>query len=648
MAKIISRMAKRDEQGMALLVALFALLLLSGIGLCMVLASTTETHIDANYGGGLRSYYSARSGLEEVRDRISYSKSAASPTGLANFLPTAIAGNTGGVLYVLNPEGGETVDPTDLTSSYFDDQLCHDYNSGVTVRDSRCTAVPATTNWMATQYAAPSTAANPIPLGYKWVRINMKTNRIAAPYFVDQQGDPSTLDTRVCWDGETEQLSPGGASPACDANGMLPVYMLTSLAMAQGTRNLVRAEVVGPSIRPPGVITLDVGSSTSATPITTAFNVPGAPSTAVIPATSIDGRVHNADGSLAPTLNADGSPATLSCSRVAPLASNSSQGTASLQSGLNSLRQAIVLAANTVCDSGGNTVASYPPGSCTAPLAWVRGTGALPQFTTAAGSPTPTPTPSPMPAPSPTPVPISSSNSGSDNSGHGHDDHNPTPTPTPTPSPTPTPAPTPVPTGDCSTATQSCYTNLDLSSPMLNSLFAGNPGNSGDPAVYQAQSPKIVVNENQAVLDYILARRASGTNYYELASTSLNPAQIYGSRTQPAVLVITDTSLKLLTTTLTGFGILQVPNDFEISSSLQWTGIVMVRSSVSSPTGQFTINPGATGFINGALMLQAGSQFGVTTSSAGASFKITYSCDAIDAAMGSRPLKVVSQTESSY
>ncbi|HEX3155557.1 MAG TPA: hypothetical protein VHV32_13080, partial [Candidatus Angelobacter sp.] len=315
----MSRIAKRDEQGMALLVALFALLLLSGIGLCMVLASTTETRIDANYGGGLRSYYSAHSGLEEMRDRISYPSSAASPTGLANFLPTAIAGNAGGVLYILNPEGGETVDPTDLTSPYFDDQLCHDYNSGVTIRDSRCTAVPATSNWkLAWQYAAPSTAPTAVPLGYKWVRINMKTNRIAAPYFVDQQGDPATLDTRVCWDGKTEQLSPGGASPACDANGMLPVYMLTSLAMAQGTRNLLRAEVVGPSIRPPGAITMDVGSSTSSSPVSATFGLPATAALAPIPATSIDGRVHNADGTLA---------TAPSCSRVAPLASNSSQGT---------------------------------------------------------------------------------------------------------------------------------------------------------------------------------------------------------------------------------------------------------------------------------------------------------------------------------
>jgi hypothetical protein len=189
--------------------------------------------------------------------------------------------------------------------------------------------------------------------------------------------------------------------------------------------------------------------------------------------------------------------------------------------------------------------------------------------------------------------------------------------------------------------------------PTLNlpPLFAGNPGNSGDSAVYQSQTPNIVADENQAVLDYIAARKASITNYYALASTSLDPAQVYGSLTQPAVLIITDSSLKL-SASLTGFGILQVPNDFEINSKLQWTGIVMVRSSSSSPSGQFVINSGATGSINGALMLQAMTQFGLTNTNTNAggtpAFTISYSCQAIDAAMGNPPLKVVSHTETSY
>jgi hypothetical protein len=156
-----------------------------------------------------------------------------------------------------------------------------------------------------------------------------------------------------------------------------------------------------------------------------------------------------------------------------------------------------------------------------------------------------------------------------------------------------------------------------------------------------------VAHENQAVLDYIAARRASGTNYFEVASTSL--AATYGSLNppQPAVVVITDGSLKLATP-LTGFGILVVPNDFEINAALNWTGIVVVQPALGMSTGQFLINANTGGSVNGALILQASSQFTLNTSSVGTSFKITYSCAAIDLAMGSRPLKVVSQTETSY
>jgi hypothetical protein len=162
--------------------------------------------------------------------------------------------------------------------------------------------------------------------------------------------------------------------------------------------------------------------------------------------------------------------------------------------------------------------------------------------------------------------------------------------------------------------------------------------------VYQAQAASVVVNENQAVLDYIAARKTSGVDYFEVPSTSL--AATYGSLNQPVVLVITDSSLKMLSTSLTGYGILVVPNDFEIqNSTLQWTGIVLVRGS----SGVFTINAGAAGFINGAVMLQSGNSFALTTTSVNANqFKITYSCDAIDLAMGGRPLKVVSATETSY
>jgi hypothetical protein len=632
MAMIMVKAKGQEERGMALLLALFALLLLSAIGLFMVMASDTETRIDANYGSNLRSYYAARSGLEEVRDRIKYpSNSPIFSGGLADLLPQTFPGSANSVLYVLNPAGGETVDPTDPSNPYFDDQLCHDYDSGVP-KDSKCTVVPGTSNWhLPAQYSVPVSTQ----LGYKWTRINLKTNRIADPYFVDQTGTSAPLDTVVCWDGQTEQLSPGGSNPSCDANGMLPVYMLTSLAATAqagspaGSRKLLRLEVVAPSIRPPGAITMEVGSSTSSNPISATFNnVP-------IPATSIDGQVHGLDLSLS---------AAPACSSVAALAANSPQGTASLQNGLNNLRLSIVQAANNSCNADGSSIA---PNTCTPALAWVRGTSTDPRFTTTSNT-SAISTTSPTPTLTLAPIPSSTSSSNSGHDGHGGDHGNPTPTPTPTPIPTPTPTPTPIFTSDCSTSTQSCYTSLDLSATQLNpsGLFVGSPGNSGDPAIYQSQNANIVVNENQTVLDYIAASKASGTNYFEVASTGLAPT--YGSLSQPAVVVITGSSLKLVGpgVSLTGYGILEVPNDFEIQNAvLQWTGIVLVRSS----SGQFLINTGAGGFINGALILQSGNQFTLTTTSTGANaFKIAYSCDAIDLAMGSRPVKVVAQTENFY
>jgi hypothetical protein len=170
--------------------------------------------------------------------------------------------------------------------------------------------------------------------------------------------------------------------------------------------------------------------------------------------------------------------------------------------------------------------------------------------------------------------------------------------------------------------------------------------------VYQSQSANIVLDENQAVLNYIADRYAAylaagnsaDTNYFEItASTTI--ASSYGTPDKPdkpAVVVVKDSSLKL-NTSLTGYGILVVPDDFEIQSSdFKWTGIVMVRSSA----GQFLVNSAATVSINGALMLQSGSQFALTTNNATpGAFQVTYSCDAIDAAMGSRPLKIISYSE---
>jgi hypothetical protein len=655
MMKLRTKAKQQKERGMALLLSLFALLLLSAIGLFMVLASNTETHIDANYSNGLRSYYAARSGLEEVRDRMKYPSNPTNPTsnGLSDLLPQDVTGNANGVLYVLNPAGGETVDPTDPTSPYFDDQLCHDYNSGVAAKDTKCTALPGTPNWnLPVQYSIAASTQ----LGYKWIRVNMKTNRIADPYFVDQSGTSVPLDTRVCFDGETEQLSPGGANPSCDANGMQTVYMLTSLAATSqtggpnGSHKLMRVEVVAPSIRPPGALTL--GASTTA-PVLINSNS----NSAGIPTIAIDGRPHDINGVLS---------AAPSCSMIAPLATDSPTGTAQLEQSLNSVRKSIVTQANAACYAdGSNTLNNI----CTAGLWWVRGTDLLPRFITTGSSTSPSSTSTSSTSTSST---STSSSSGStpggsgngrggrdDDDSHGGHHHN-------------DPSGAPDPSGACAATDPSCFTNLDLAAPELFATsavtgtdipvvalpadgiapFTGGKGNQSDASIYQPASANIIANEIKAVTDFV-SSSTSDPSYYTASLATL--AVSYGTSTNPAIVFFTDPILSLQNNSvgLSGYGVLVIQNgSLEITNAaLNWNGIIVIQS----PTGHVTLNS-ATGSINGALLLQPGAALSLQNSSTAScgpnqlctSFRLTYSCDAIDLAFTSKPFKIISTQGTSF
>jgi hypothetical protein len=601
MARTMAKTMRNRERGMALLLTLFALLLLSAIGLFMVMSSNTETRIDANYGSSLRAYYAARSGLEEVRDRIKYPSS--SPGGLADLLPQDVAGNPGGVLYVLNPSPGETVDPAELTSAYFDDDLCHDYNSG-TPKGIKCTAVPAIQNWQLPAQAALAPVSG--QLGYKWIRINIKTNRTAAPYFVDQTGTSVPLDTRVCWDGQAEQLSPGGS---CDANGMQTVYMLTALAapaQAAGpsaARKLLQAEVVAPSIRPAGVLTAASLNLTS--------------SSGGIPPVAVDGRVHKLDGTLA---------VGGSCSAISALGTDN--GSSQLEQSLNQMRKSIVDTANLSCNADGTSMGSN---ICTPGLWWVRGTDSNTRFVTSLST-------------------LGSGSSGdSGNSGHDGGDHHGSGGGSSIP---------------CDSTTLSCYTYLNLGAPQLFGVsattaphvpavglpvnatapFVGNSGNQLDGAIYQPGAAQTIGNQ-VAVVNNLVAASLNQANYFTASSTTL--AGNYGSSTNPAVVVFTDPTLSLQNgASLTGYGVLVVPNALEISNgTLRWNGIVLINSS----SGHVTVNSGANGSINGALLLAPGAVFNLANSASTApSFRISYSCEAIDLAFSMLPFKVISTAETSF
>src|SRR6202158_6470272 len=69
-AVMTKRKKTRGESGVALLMAIFALMLLTALGLAILGAADLETKIAANYRDKQNSIYASLSGLQEARDRL--------------------------------------------------------------------------------------------------------------------------------------------------------------------------------------------------------------------------------------------------------------------------------------------------------------------------------------------------------------------------------------------------------------------------------------------------------------------------------------------------------------------------------------------------------------------------------------------------
>ena len=72
-----NRKSRSSERGVALIIALLTLLLISAILMGMIVASNSETNISANFRDEQTAFFAARAGIEEVRDRM---RAGANPT----------------------------------------------------------------------------------------------------------------------------------------------------------------------------------------------------------------------------------------------------------------------------------------------------------------------------------------------------------------------------------------------------------------------------------------------------------------------------------------------------------------------------------------------------------------------------------------
>jgi len=258
-----------SERGVALIMALLVLLLLTAVGMGMILMSNTETNISSNFKDEQTAYFAAKAGIEEVRDRLraGATDSVNLPATLGNNIP---GGPTGpGVLYVTNPLGTETVSPWLTTgTNYPDDQIGKELNCLTSV-------APSGTWWTTPQSASTSYAASPI-LQWKWVRLMAKLNKSDTTCVNVTSVDGNVNNNRVCWTGIHEVATAAASCSAANASYQ-PVYELTSLAVTSGgSRRMMQYEVsqnTFPTI--PGAFVFDGSSPNFNPPNSNPFTVSG-------------------------------------------------------------------------------------------------------------------------------------------------------------------------------------------------------------------------------------------------------------------------------------------------------------------------------------------------------------------------------------
>jgi hypothetical protein len=147
----------KSESGVALLIAIFTLLLIAAIAGALIVSAGTETSLATNYRSTTSGYYAAVAGIEEARGRLLPSN----PNTIAASLPTTgtpayLPANK--PVYIVNPGVGETA--ANILTTYPDTQYASEY-SGTT------TNTVINSIW---------TGTNNGPL-YKWVRITPATKK---------------------------------------------------------------------------------------------------------------------------------------------------------------------------------------------------------------------------------------------------------------------------------------------------------------------------------------------------------------------------------------------------------------------------------------------------------------------------------------
>ena len=176
MKKLSKNMKKNAESGVALLIAMITLLIITGVAVAMVVASGSEGALNGNYRSSSSAYYAALAGIEEGRGRML----ATNPATIAGVgaIPASLTAPMliTSVQYIVNPNtaAGETTGS--VMGTYPDNEYAREFGVG---------PAPLFPPIASTSGQNASNIQGPM---YKWVRINPVSEKSLN---VDVDGDGS-------------------------------------------------------------------------------------------------------------------------------------------------------------------------------------------------------------------------------------------------------------------------------------------------------------------------------------------------------------------------------------------------------------------------------------------------------------------------
>jgi hypothetical protein len=259
----------KSQRGIAMMVAMLALLLLAAIGMGLMFMADTENSVNNNYRDSQKAYFAARAGAEQARLLLASNTAVHDKAfNMDGSMPSALS-NTG-MFYLLNPTGTEKVDPTTVTANnlYLDDQLCWEkyaFLTTITAGTGPCGSNNQQGQLLSNN-ASFTTATMPAPgsgasdaLPFKWVRVTNKQNLIGP--LNESVSSAATPGQQVCWDGSKEVVILAGQTCGGQTPITMPVWEITSLAVTPklgqnpGSRRIVQMEVAfNPPLIPPAPI----------------------------------------------------------------------------------------------------------------------------------------------------------------------------------------------------------------------------------------------------------------------------------------------------------------------------------------------------------------------------------------------------------